>query len=387
MDAFENMFDPLDEADMSTIQRKQKSITKLFPTFQDRVKAVQNRGGVSLKRKGADAWNFEIASGTTDGVKYDAVVHFKDIESTLRKLATDRRLWTSDKKSVDYDKLAKKFLSKVDLQTGCSCPAIKFYGGDFLLSRPKYDAKYGDKENRPPDIRNPKQYGLVCKHIHLLFMTLNLYTKTISNWLEEFWGDVIKEVEVETLKKVGAFKDVAKELVKRKEGAEEEEVEVEKEEGFPEGDEEKEETVESMRFNESIDIDSLPPEQQKLATYYKPAKPKDMFHTSSFPGEEDFVKFWLLNDGTPIWVDYAHPTHAYDAGVDDVKLTDSGAIRVGSAPEGEMYLEYANTPNPEQTRWLAQLYYLHGIMSVVINHRSLDVKSRDHFAKILREMD
>ena len=53
----------LAEATIGAIQRKQKSITKLFPPFPDRVKAIGDKGGVRLRDTDAENWYFNVHSG------------------------------------------------------------------------------------------------------------------------------------------------------------------------------------------------------------------------------------------------------------------------------------------------------------------------------------
>lgn len=218
-DLFEQ-FD-MDEATASQIRRKQKSIGKLFPQFPDRVKAVQDKGGLRLKNVDQETWKWKIHSGTKSDVWYDAVLHFKGVEPLLRKLAADRRLWNKDRTKVNLNKLSREFLKRADIQLECSCPAQKYWGGDYVLSRPKYDAKYGDPENRAPNVRNPKQYGAHCKHLQNLFKALPFYADTVAKWLNDFYPELIGEVEQEAGAEAEKFKRAGEELKKRKAAKEE----------------------------------------------------------------------------------------------------------------------------------------------------------------------
>lgn len=206
----------VDEATASQIRRKQKSINKLFPQFPERVKAIQDKGGLRLKRVDQETWKWKIHSGTKKDVWYDAVVHFKNVEPLLRKLVADRRLWNKDKTKVNLNKLSREFLKRADIQLECSCPAQKYWGGDYILSKPKYDAKYGDPENRAPNIRNPKQYGAHCKHLQNLFKALPFYADTVAKWLDDFYPDMIGEVEKQAGAEADKFKRAGEELSKRK---------------------------------------------------------------------------------------------------------------------------------------------------------------------------
>ena len=206
---FSNLFQKIVEATFSDIKRKQKSITSLFPTFGKRVQAIGQKGGVRLRDVQDDVWNFKVHSGTKKNTWYDIVVHFKNVAKVLARVAKDRRLWLTSKKRVDYTKLAQAFLDKADIQLSCTCPAQLYYGGDYVLSKDKYDAKYGDKEKRPPKVRNPKEYGAHCKHVQAVFKVLPFYQNTAAKWLRDFYSDEIKAIEQGAEAEVRTFKKAA----------------------------------------------------------------------------------------------------------------------------------------------------------------------------------
>ena len=222
-----DLLDEITEATTKQLQRKQKSITRLFPTFPDRVQAVASNGGIRLQDVEDELWKFRVSSGTEKGVWYDIYLKFLDIIPTLVKIVKDRRLWIKDKSRIDRRKLARKFLNVVNVQLKCSCPAFQYWGPAYILSLGKYNAKFTNREIRPPRIRNPKQYGSFCKHIANLMKVLPFYTDTMMGWLEDFYSDDIKEFEKETRKEFGWAKKAGKELGKKKEETEEEEKEEE----------------------------------------------------------------------------------------------------------------------------------------------------------------
>jgi len=228
-----SLFGDIIEATTSQLLRKQKSITRLFPTFPDRVKAIADKGGIRLEGTEDELWHFKIHSGTKDSVWYDAYLKFKDIDSTLVKVIRDRRLWIGDKSRIDRRKMARKFMDIVDIQISCSCPAFLYWGSAYILSLGKYDAKHTNPELRAPKKRNPKQYGAFCKHLQTLMKVLPFYTDTMMRWLDDFYGDEIKTFEEETRKEYGWVKAVAKKLKKKKEEEPEEEPEEEKPEKVP----------------------------------------------------------------------------------------------------------------------------------------------------------
>jgi hypothetical protein len=215
-------FTTVEEATAKDLMRKQKSITRLFPSFPDRVKAVADKGGIRLENVEDDSWHFKIHSGTKDDVWYDAYIEFKDIVGDLAKVIKDRRLWVKDKSRIDRRKMARKLANIADIQINCSCPADKYWGGHYIRSLDRYDAKQGDRETRPPRIRNPKQYGAYCKHLQNLMKVLPFYNDTMMRWVDDFYGDEVRTFEEETKKEYGWVTQAAQKLAKRIEPKEEE---------------------------------------------------------------------------------------------------------------------------------------------------------------------
>jgi len=213
-----DLFEKLIEASASDIRRKQKSIKRLFPDFDAKTKGVEDKGGLKLVNQSANRWTFKIHSGTDDSLWYDAYLNFKEVKSTLERMVKDRRLWVSDKSRVDLRKLAKQFMDKVDIQLFCSCKAFQYWGPAHILSLDKYDAMAGGrKEVRPPKERNPKKYGMLCKHLDRLLKVLPFYSGTAARWINDFYAEDIKKWEQEARETFGWAKAVGKALGKRRE--------------------------------------------------------------------------------------------------------------------------------------------------------------------------
>jgi len=223
------LLESLLEATTTDLLRKQKSITKLFPEFPSRVKAIAGMGGIRLARTDVKNWFFKVHSGTKNGVWYENVLHFVNIVPELDRLIRNRKLWIKDRSRIDLNKLAHEFLRKINVRISCNCPAAQYWGPNYILSLSKYDAKYGDREGRPPKIRNPKKYGAYCKHMANVIKVLPFYKTTLAKWLTEFYDKDIKKFEEETKKEYGWIKKAAVKLGKKKEEEEkpkeEEEVE------------------------------------------------------------------------------------------------------------------------------------------------------------------
>jgi len=162
-----------------------------------------------------DKWTFKVHSGTKDNVWYDVVMRFKNLEAVLKKHIRNRKLWTKDGRKIDLKKLAQNVLWEVDIEMRCSDPSFVYWGYAYTLSRPKYDAIYGEKENRPPRIRNPRQYGGVCKHIHTVYNVLPFYTTTMAKWLKQFHLRTINKLSAEVTREVQGMHKAANALGKR----------------------------------------------------------------------------------------------------------------------------------------------------------------------------
>jgi len=181
----------INEINFNRLKTKQKSIGKLFPEFGQRVKAVASHGGVQMREMMPEHWHFTVTSGTKDGVKYDVYVQFNNIPEMIKKYAGDKSLWVKDGSRPNYNLLAAEILNSVDMKLSCSCPADLYWGGAYIKTQ--RDAQFGRQEDRPPNIRNPRQYGAYCKHTELLTSVLPNYTSTFASFLKKYWSDEVDD--------------------------------------------------------------------------------------------------------------------------------------------------------------------------------------------------
>lgn len=203
----------LNELNYNGVMRKQASIGKLFPTFPQRVRDVAAQGGVTLVEKMPDTWHFKVPSSKGDGVKYDVYVRFVNLEEMLKKYSADKRLWNKAGTKVNYTLLASEVLNSVDIETDCACPADLYWGPEYIKTQ--RGAQYDHEENRPPKKRNPKEYGIICKHGELVFEVLPMYTTTFSEFLRLYWVDVIENSVEAASKDMTGFRKAADELGRR----------------------------------------------------------------------------------------------------------------------------------------------------------------------------
>lgn len=191
----------------------QRSITRLFPDWHTKQKGVYERGGVQLYRMRPGRWEFKVRSGTTEGVRYDVVIAFSDIEELIEQFAPDESM---QKKGggVDFKKLALAIMNEVDMKFRCNDPSFKYWGYQYILTQK--GAQHGEPEDRAPDIRNPKRYGTACKHIHNVMERLPFYSGTMATYLKQFYGDLIADIE-KAMKKAKEEPEEEKKKPKRKE--------------------------------------------------------------------------------------------------------------------------------------------------------------------------
>lgn len=100
-----------------------------------------------------------------------------------------------DKQIPVYDLTVEKY-DNFALEAGIyvhNCPADLYYGGQYIRTQRK--AKYTDPENRPPVIRNPKQYGAYCKHTQLVMDVLPMYGGTMARYLATEYEKQVEKFE------------------------------------------------------------------------------------------------------------------------------------------------------------------------------------------------
>jgi len=220
----------VNEVNYNGVMRKQRSITSLFPTFYKRVDKVKASGGVNLLSQTPEVWSFSVASASGKGV-YDVTLHFKNIPEMLTKFVPNVDLWNKDKTSVDYNLLGPEVLNMLDLEVDCSCPADLYWGPEYIKTQKQ--AQYGHQEQRPPNVRNPRQYGILCKHQEALFDKLPSYNFTFNGFLKKFWSKEIDRIVEDTKNRLKLVKPEAPKEEEKPEEVEKEEPMAKEEKPIP----------------------------------------------------------------------------------------------------------------------------------------------------------
>lgn len=184
----------IDEEPRSGVLRKQKSITRLHPPFYNRVDQVKLSGGIRLEDEEKGIWKFTIASASEKGKKYHATMYMSNLPELIATHVQNSGLWNKDKTKIDLNKLARKIMPEMDWKFDHpDCKAYQFWGGKYINTQ-RGNAK-DDEENRPPRVRNPKQYGSLCKHLQNLMDQLPFYTSTLASHMRRYFEAEIQEAE------------------------------------------------------------------------------------------------------------------------------------------------------------------------------------------------
>lgn len=60
----------------------------------------------------------------------------------------------------------------IPMKTYCTCPAYTFWGSKYIATKKGYNINSKGREDRPPNVRDPKRKNIVCKHIAAVTLAL-----------------------------------------------------------------------------------------------------------------------------------------------------------------------------------------------------------------------
>lgn len=87
--------------------------------------------------------------------------------------------WNDVVDETDLNPIGRARLLMFDgnLELNCTCPSFLYHGYRFLLTR--NDASIFD-EPRPPIVRNPRQRGIICKHMNRVIKAFPFYASDLA---------------------------------------------------------------------------------------------------------------------------------------------------------------------------------------------------------------
>jgi hypothetical protein len=132
--------------------------------LQVRAKSKQTPGSKYLGMDG-DVLKFKTNSHRLPGVVYDQMIHLLDLEELITKY----------KGSKQPSEIVRMALAG-NIKVHCTDPSWKYWGFQYIGTVKDYSI---DPENRPPDIRNPRQSGAVCKHLDNVLYVLPFQSQKI----------------------------------------------------------------------------------------------------------------------------------------------------------------------------------------------------------------
>lgn len=99
-------------------------------------------------------------------------------------------------------KFFAKFLSLTEAKVYCSCDAFRYFGYYYILT--KKNSAYGPGESRKPKVKNPKEEGIVCKHLWQVLLELDPFISSLGRDLLPYYRrsfGITYDPTLETLKK------------------------------------------------------------------------------------------------------------------------------------------------------------------------------------------
>lgn len=163
---------PLIEKILLELNRKEilSNVDKTFINHAEYTKDLPsaNRSGVRFK--------------TVNKIRYKGKTElelvFTTVGSQRDKVHTQRIIVVGlfkdikESKGKNLNKILNNAFKNYDLKLGCTGESFKYYGYAYLLTK-EYDSIHPKfRENRKPDVRNPKRQGIICKHLDLVLRVL-----------------------------------------------------------------------------------------------------------------------------------------------------------------------------------------------------------------------
>ena len=122
---------------------------------------------------------------TVNNNKYEQILQFdeyKGMENALLLLYLNN---TPDSTIIQF---IYTYLYNTRIKVFCTCPAFKFWGYEYILTKKK--SVFGPGEVREPDVRNPNRIGCYCKHLWVICDGLEKKKEMFARGLAPFYKKV-----------------------------------------------------------------------------------------------------------------------------------------------------------------------------------------------------
>lgn len=135
-----------------------------------------------------------VRANALEGVRWKGVEEDKlifHIKSSLHKdnnitytNAFKLRSWDTFIDETEFNPIerARLMMLEDDLMLHCTCPSFLYWGYQYLLTQ--IDAALVP-EDRLPKIRNPKQRGIVCKHLNRALRSFPFFTSDFARYIKK----------------------------------------------------------------------------------------------------------------------------------------------------------------------------------------------------------
>lgn len=133
----------------------------------------------------------------TDNEEYKQIIQFRDYKILENSLLL---FFLCDVPQTVISEYMATFLYNTTAKVYCNCPAFKFWGYEYILTRKS--SVYGPGEYRPSNEKNPHNEGVFCKHLWVVSDSLCNKKIQLANGLVPFYKRAFGLVSPSMLSKV-----------------------------------------------------------------------------------------------------------------------------------------------------------------------------------------
>lgn len=135
----------------------------------------------------------------TDNMTYEQVIQFEKHQNIMNIL---KLFFIYKIPESEISTFIHIFLFNTRTRVKCSCPAFKYWGFEYILTR--MNSVYGEGEKRFPIERNPNKEGVFCKHLWVITESLYNKKEKFARGLIPFFKrslDVVSDQKINSIKR------------------------------------------------------------------------------------------------------------------------------------------------------------------------------------------